>query len=686
MKSPKRYLITSALPYANGPLHIGHLAGAYMNADVYARYLRAKGEDVVFVCGSDEHGAAITLRAKKEQVSPQEIVDKYHQLIQQSFERFGISFDIYHRTSSELHHQTAQEFFKVLNSADKFEVKESEQFYDPEANQFLADRYITGTCPNCNNENAYGDQCEQCGSTLSPTDLINPKSTISNADLQLKSTTHWYFPLNEYEDWLEKWILKEHQKNWKKNVLGQCKSWLDGGLQPRAMTRDLDWGVPVPAENADGKVMYVWLDAPIGYISATKQWAIDTGKDWEVYWKDEQTKLVHFVGKDNIVFHSIIFPSLLKAHGDFILPENVPANEFMNLEGDKISTSRNWAIWIHEYLEDLPNREDELRYVLLANMPETKDSEFTWADYQARINNELVGNLGNFVNRVSVLTNKYYDGKLQTLAEEVLTSEDRAVVEQLRKLNGKIDAAIESFKFREALAIVMDISRLGNQYLAEREPWKLQKSEPIHAANVLHIALQIAANVAIAMQPFLPRKAKQLSEMLNLHSTDWQLLGVSFLVEGHQIQQPELLFEKVEDETIEQQIQKLKASKESNKKQQEMKEAIQDYKADIEFGDFMNIDLRVGTILEAEKVPKTDKLLVFTVDMGVEQRTIISGVAEHYEPSVCVGKQVVVVANLAPKKMRGIESQGMILFAEDAQGRLRFVNPEEAMQNGSTVA
>ena len=674
------------MPYANGPLHIGHLAGAYMNADVYARFLRAKGEDVVFVCGSDEHGAAITLRAKKENISPQEIVDKYHSIIKKAFEDFGISFDIYHRTSSDLHHQTSQEFFTVLNNDKKFQLKESEQFYDPEANQFLADRYITGTCPKCGNENAYGDQCEKCGTSLSPTELIHPKSTLSNAELELRKTKHWYFPLNEYESWLEKWILEDHKNDWKKNVLGQCKSWIDGGLQPRAMTRDLDWGVKVPVEGADGKVMYVWLDAPIGYISATKKWAKDNNKDWEIYWKNDDTKLVHFVGKDNIVFHSIIFPSLLKAHGDFILPENVPANEFMNLEGDKISTSRNWAIWLHEYLEDLPGREDELRYVLLANMPETKDSEFTWADYQARVNNELVGNLGNFVNRVAVLTNKYYDGRLQALQQDILTEEDHAVLKQLHNFSGKIDQFIEQFKFREALATMMDISRLGNQYLAEREPWKLQKSNETEAANVLHIALQIAANLAIAMQPFLPRKAEQLKQMLNLHSTDWQLLGVSFLVEGHQINEAKLLFEKVEDELIDEQMEKLKKNKEQKEKQEEMSEQLQDYKKDIEFGDFMNIDLRIGTILEAKPVPDTDRLLVFKVDMGSEHRTIISGVAEHYDPAVCVGKQCVVVANLAPKKMRGIESQGMILFAEDPQGRLRFVSPEEAIQDGSTVA
>ena len=685
MKQPKRYLITSALPYANGPLHIGHLAGAYMNADVYARYQRAKGNDVVFVCGSDEHGAAITIRAKKDGVSPQEVVDKYHHIIKNAFEDFGISFDIYHRTSAELHHQTAQDFFTVLNEKGKFQLKESEQFYDPEANQFLADRYITGTCPKCDNPNAYGDQCEKCGTSLSPTELINPKSTLSDAELELRKTTHWYLPLNEDEEWLREWILTDHANDWKKNVLGQCKSWLEAGLQPRAMTRDLDWGVKVPVKDADGKVLYVWLDAPIGYISATKQWAENTGNEWEPYWKSDDTKLIHFVGKDNIVFHSIIFPSILKAHGDFILPDNVPANEFMNLEGDKISTSRNWAIWLHEYLEDFPNKQDELRYVLLANMPETKDSEFTWADYQARINNELVGNLGNFVNRVMVLTSKYYNGELQPLTESALTNADQQCIAQLKAFNGKIDAYIEQYKYREALATLMDLSRLGNQYLAEREPWKLQKTEPEQAANVLHIALQIAANLCVAMQPFLPHKAEQLKQMLNLEQTNWEAIGSFILQANHNINQAELLFQKVEDDTIEQQLKKLEQSKQQIEPMSETSN-LTPYKDNIEFGDFMNIDLRIGTILTAEKVENTDKLLVFTVDMGSEKRTIISGVAQHYDPDLCPGKQVIVVANLAPKKMRGIESQGMILFAEDPEGRLRFVNPEEVMQNGSTVA
>lgn len=682
MKEFKRHLVTSALPYANGPLHIGHLAGAYLNADVYVRYLREKGEDVAFICGSDEHGAAITLRAKKDGVTPQEVVDQYDSIIKKAFADFGIAFDLYHRTSSDLHHETAQEFFKTLHDNDKFLLQSSEQFYDKEADQFLADRYIMGTCPNCDYEKAYGDQCENCGTSLSPRELINPKSTISDSTLELRETKHWYFPLNEYESWLNDWILNDHAADWKKNVLGQCKSWIQAGLQPRAMTRDLDWGVKVPLENAEGKVLYVWLDAPIGYISATKEWASQNNKNWEDYWKSKDTKLVHFIGKDNIVFHTIIFPSLLKAHGDFILPENVPANEFMNLEGDKISTSRNWAIWLHEYLEDIPDKQDELRYVLLSNMPESKDSEFTWADYQAKINNELVANLGNFVNRVAVLTNKYYGGKLQSVTAP-LHEEDQKAILQLQSFAGKIDEQIERYRFKDALATLMDLSRLGNQYLAEREPWKLQKTNEEEAATVLHIALQIVANLAIAMRPFLPHKAAQLQEMLNVDG-DWDLIGKLFLVDGHQIGKPQLLFAKIEDELIEQQKQKLEATKQGNMESNET--TLAPVKETIEFGDFAKIDLRIGTILSAKKVEKTDRLLCFEVDMGSETRTIISGVAQHYDPAVCVGKQVCVVANLAPRKMKGIESQGMILFAEDPEGRLRFVNPEETMQNGSIVA
>lgn len=685
MNTNQRFLITSALPYANGPLHIGHLAGAYLNADIFARYQREKGNDVAFICGSDEHGAAITIRAKKDGTTPIEIVNKYHKLLKQSFQDFGISFDIYHRTSAEEHHQTAQTFFKKLEESGKFIKQESEQFFDPKENQFLADRYITGTCPKCHNENAYGDQCEKCGSTLSPIELINPRSTLSDSKLELRKTTHWYFPLNDYQDWLTEWINSEKNSTWKKNVLGQCKSWLNAGLNPRAMTRDLDWGVKVPVKDADGKVLYVWMDAPIGYITATQVWADQAGEDWKTYWKNEDTRLIHFVGKDNIVFHSIIFPSLLKAHGDFILPENVPANEFMNLEGDKISTSRNWAVWLHEYLEEIPNKEDELRYVLIANMPETKDSEFTWADYQARINNELVGNLGNFVNRVFVLTNKYYNGEVQVLSNS-LNKEEEEVIQQLKTFSGKIDEQIESYRFREALATVMDLSRLGNQYLADREPWKLNKTEPQIASDVLHIALQIVANLAIVMRPFMPKKAAELKTMLNIEDAAWSTIGELQLKAGHKVNHHKLLFSKIEDELIEQQIEKLNQSKAQKKAEMNQVDDLQEIKENIDFTDFLKLDLRVGTILEASKVEKTDKLLVFKVDMGLEIRTIISGVAKHYDPEVCIGKQVCVVANLAPKKMRGIESQGMILFAEDPEGRLRFVSPEEAMRNGSLVA
>lgn len=679
----KRYLITSALPYANGPLHIGHLAGAYLNADVYARYMRLKGEEVAFICGSDEHGAAITIRAKKEGKTPQQIVDKYHHILKQSFQKFGISFDHYSRTTNPEHIKQAQAFFTTLLEKNAFSLKESEQYYDTKAEQFLADRYITGTCPHCQNPNAHGDQCESCGSTLSPTELINPKSTLSNGDLELKKTSHWFFPLNEYEEWLKQWI--SSQNTWKKNVIGQCNSWLNDGLQPRAMTRDLDWGVPVPLSDAKGKVLYVWMDAPIGYISATIEWAKKENKNWEEFWKNEESNLIHFIGKDNIVFHSIIFPSLLKAHGDYILPKNVPANEFMNLEGNKISTSRNWAVWLHEYLEDIPNKEDELRYVLLANMPETKDSEFTWQDYQERVNTELVGNLGNFINRVAVLSHKYHNGILQEIDASSLTQKDNNVIKDLQAFAGIIDNQIEQFKFREALATVLSISRLGNQYLAEREPWKLAKTDHAQTANVLHIALQIAGNVCIALQPFLPHKAKQLQEMLGLSSMNWSQIGSFVFDNQHQINKSYLLFEKIEDILVQKQLEKLATSKQEQNNNNTMEE-LKPYKPNIEFDDFTKIDLRVGTIEAAERVPKTDKLLVFKVNMGSETRTIISGVAQHYDPQLCIGKQIVVVANLAPRKMRGIESQGMILFAEDTLGRLRFVSPEEAIQNGSIVA
>ncbi len=683
---PKRYLVTSALPYANGPLHIGHLAGAYINADIYVRYLRAKGKDVAFICGSDEHGAAITIRAKKEGTTPKAIIDKYHSIIKKAFEDFGISFDIYHRTSDPLHHITSQEVFTRLNNDGKFVQKESEQYYDKEANQFLADRYIKGTCPNCNYEEAYGDQCENCGTSLSPRELINPRSTLSDSEPVLRKTTHWYFPLNEYENWLKEWILDGH-KDWKKNVYGQCKSWLENGLQPRAMTRDLDWGIPVPVEGAKGKVLYVWMDAPIGYISATKQWAEDMGKDWKDYWMSEDSHLIHFIGKDNIVFHCITFPAVLKAHGGFNLPVNVPANEFMNLEGDKISTSRNWAIWLHEYLAEFPGKQDELRYVLTANMPETKDSEFTWKDYQSRVNSELVANLGNFVNRVFVLTNKYFNGKVPALDESALTDENKAVIRELATFKSKISDELDNFRFREALAEIMNIGRLGNKFLADTEPWKLIKTDEDSVKNILHISLQIAANLAIAMKPFLPNSSQKLIDMIKLKNEGWELLGnIDLVPAGHQLGEFDHLFSKVEDAVVEAQVAKLHATKEAQTLNLEP-ETLNQYKPMIQFDDFTKIDLRIGTIKEAVKVPETDKLLHFSVDMGNgEIRSVISGVAQYYQPEETIGKQVCVVANLTPRKMRGIESQGMILFAEDAEGNLKFMSPEAVMPNGSVVA
>lgn len=660
MSDKKRYLITSALPYANGPLHIGHLAGAYINADIYARFLRSKGNDVAFICGSDEHGAAITMRSKKEGIEPQAIVDRYHSMIKKAFDDFGISFDIYHRTSSELHHETAQDFFLQLNNEGKFEVLESEQYYDEQMDQFLADRYITGTCPNCSYEDAYGDQCENCGTSLSPRELINPKSTLSDAQPVLKKTTHWYLPLDQYAPWLSEWILKQNT-GWKKNVYGQCKSWIEGGLHPRAMTRDLNWGIKVPLREAEGKVLYVWLDAPIGYISATKQWAKDNGEDWKKYWQDDDTELIHFIGKDNIVFHCIIFPVLLKAHGDYILPTNVPANEFMNLEGRKISTSRNWAIWLHEYLEDLPGKEDELRYVLIANMPETKDSEFTWKDYQDRVNNELVANLGNFVNRVFVLSHKYFNGNVSLLDPDLLLQKTTKDLLQNSQDN------IESFRFREALALAMNISRGGNVYLAEREPWKLIKEDEELVKNILANSVWLIGQLIDAIRPFLPNTAEKLEQAIKTTS------------DGYELGELDLLFQKIEDEVIKKQLDKLNALPQSTGKNK--------YKDMIQFDDFSKIDLRLGTIKEADRVESTDKLLHFKVDMGGgEIRDIISGVAQHYDAEATIGQQVCVVANLSPRKMRGIESQGMILFAEDEEGKLRFITPTEAMPNGSSVS
>ena len=688
LKKPKRYLVTAALPYTNGPLHIGHIAGAYLPPDIYVRYLRMKKEDVVFVCGSDEHGAAITLKAKKEKVSPREIVDQYHVLLKETFEKFGISFDIYHRTSSELHHKTAADFFLQLNDKAAFTQETSTQYFDEEYQQFLADRYITGGCPKCGNENAYGDQCEKCGSSLTPKDLINPISTLSGKPPVLKETFHWYLPMEEHEDWLREWIEngildgKQHHNplEWKRHVVGQCLSWIDGGLAPRAVTRDLDWGVKVPLANAEGKVLYVWVDAPIGYISATKQWALDHGKSWETYWQDEETKLVHFIGKDNIVFHCIIFPILLKAHGDYILPDNVPANEFLNLEGNKISTSRDWAVWLHEYLEDFPHREDELRYVLCSIAPENKDSEFTWKDYQARVDNELVAIYGNFINRTLVLTHKYFEGKVPEKGQTL--NIDREAMETLEESIKKISWLIETYKFREALFETMNMARTGNKYLADTEPWKLWKADQERVGTILYHALQIAAKLCVAFSPFMPFSSGRLNKMLKLGETDWSTLSEeSLLPSGHQLNKAELLFSKIDDEVIEAQEKKLhdRSSKQQPTNQHaKMKEAIT-------FDTFSQLDIRTGTILTAEKVKGADKLLQLTVDTGLDKRTIVSGIAEHYQPEEIIGKQVSVLLNLAPRKIRGVESNGMILMAEDQSGKLAFVMPEAGMENGSVV-
>ncbi|MEM7161676.1 MAG: methionine--tRNA ligase [Bacteroidota bacterium] len=676
MEANKRYLITSALPYANGPLHLGHICGAYLPADIYVRHLRKQGKDVVWVCGSDEHGAAITLRAKKEGISPRDIIDKYHGIIASAFEQFGISFDIYHRTSSDLHHETAQSFFSVLHDSDGFVRKESEQYYDEEHEQFLADRYITGTCPKCSHPSAYGDQCENCGSSLSPFDLINPISTLSGNTPVKKSTEHWYLPMDQHEEWLSKWLntgeldgKNQHDPNeWKKHVLGQCRSWVDAGLQPRAMTRDLDWGVKVPLENAEGKVLYVWLDAPIGYISATKQWAKDNGKNWEDYWKSEDTELIHFIGKDNIVFHCIIFPILLKAHGDFILPKNVPANEFLNLEGFKFSTSRNYAVWLHEYLEDFPEKIDELRYVLASILPESKDAEFTWRDYQARVNNELVAILGNFINRAVVLTHKYFNGLVPERNNEI---HSETLFQEIEQSIDKSSACVEAFKFREALSEAMNIARIGNKFLADEEPWKVIKEDEAKAKDIIHISLQIAIKCADALTSFLPGTSKKIHGILNLEN------GQELLA-GHALNKAEILFKKIEDEEMEAQIAKLKA----NKMEEEAEVSTKD---NISFEDFSNMDIRVGEIVQAEKIEKADKLLKLSVDLGHEKRTIVSGIAAHYKVEDLAGKKVVVLANLAPKKLRGVESQGMILMAEDTEGNLAFVSPEKEMKTGSEV-
>ena len=680
----EKFTVTAALPYANGPLHLGHVAGVYLPSDIFVRFLRMNNHDVAFICGSDEHGAAITLRAKKEGITPQEIVDKYNNIIGKAFNDFDISFDIFHRTSSDIHKETAQDFFKVLEEKDQFTKETSEQYYDEEYDQFLADRYITGTCPSCKTENAYGDQCEKCGSALSPTDLINPKSTLSGKTPVMRTTSHWYLPMQNHEEWLKKWIkegtldgVQQHDASkWRNQVIGQCMSWIDSGLRPRAMTRDLDWGVKVPVEGGDGKVLYVWLDAPIGYISATKQWALDNNKDWKDYWTGDR-KLVHFIGKDNIVFHAIIFPILLKAHEGLILPDNVPAYEFLNLEGDKLSTSRNWAVWLHEYIESYPDKLDELKYVLTSIAPETKDSEFTWKEYQTRINSELADILGNFVNRALVLTQKYYEGKVPALGE--LTDYDKDVIAQIEAIPGKISALAYNYKLREAQAEAMNLARLGNKYLADMEPWKLVKTDPVRVETIMNIALQITANLSIILQPFLPATAEKLSEFLDFKTTEWDNAGnIDLIPSDHLTNKPSILFQKIEDSLVEEEVAKLEATK-------TVETVFEPQKEDASFDEFSKMDLRLGTILEAEKVKKADKLLKLTVDTGIDKRTIISGIAKHYSAEEVIGKTVTVLMNLPPRKIRGVESQGMILMAEDAQGNLSFMSPEKDFEAGSGI-
>ncbi len=679
-----KYTVTAALPYANGPLHLGHVAGVYLPADIFVRFLRMNDHDVAFICGSDEHGAAITLRAKKEGITPKEIVDKYNSIISKAFTDFDISFDIFHRTSSEIHHKTSQDFFLKLYEKGKFTEETSEQYYDEEYDQFLADRYITGECPKCQNPSAYGDQCEKCGSDLSPTELINPTSTLSGKAPVLRTTSHWYLPMANHEDWLREWIkegkldgIQQHDpKPWRNQVIGQCMSWIDGGLHSRAMTRDLDWGVKVPLPNAEGKVLYVWLDAPIGYISATKQYAIDNNKNWEDYWTGDR-KLIHFIGKDNIVFHAVIFPILLKDHGDLILPDNVPAYEFLNLEGDKFSTSRNWAVWLHEYLEAYPGREDELKYVLTSIAPETKDSEFTWKEYQTRINSELADILGNFVNRALVLTQKYYEGKVPERGE--LTEEDQLVLAEINEIPKRISKLVYAYKLRDAQAEAMNLARLGNKYLADQEPWKVVKIDPKRVETVMNIALQITANLSIVLQPFLPATASKLSNFLNFKSTNWENAGNGDLMKvGNQTNTPEILFQKIEDTIVEAEVNKLKNI--------EAMESIFDaQKEEVTFDDFTKMDIRLGTILEAEKVEKADKLLKLLVDTGLDKRTIVSGIAAHYSPEEIIGKTVQVLMNLAPRKIKGIESKGMILMAEDAEGKLSFMSPEKEFEAGCGI-
>ena len=676
-KKFKRTTVTSALPYANGPVHIGHLAGVYVPADIYVRYLRLKKEDVLFIGGSDEHGVPITIRAKKEGITPQDVVDRYHKIIKDSFEEFGISFDVYGRTTSKVHCETASEFFRTLYNKGEFVEKTSMQYYDEEAHTFLADRYITGECPHCHAEGAYGDQCEKCGTSLSPTDLINPKSAISGSKPVMRETKHWYLPLDKHEAWLRQWILEDH-KEWRNNVYGQCKSWLDMGLQPRAVSRDLDWGIPVPVEGAEGKVLYVWFDAPIGYISNTKELLPDS---WEMWWKDPETRLVHFIGKDNIVFHCIVFPAMLKAEGSYILPDNVPSNEFLNLEGDKISTSRNWAVWLHEYLRDFPGKQDVLRYVLTANAPETKDNDFTWKDFQARNNNELVAVYGNFVNRALQLTQKYYDGVVPACGE--LTEYDRQTLDEFKDVKAKVEELLDAFKFRDAQKEAMNLARIGNKYIADSEPWKVVKTDPERVKTIIYISLQLTANLAIAFEPFLPFSSEKLRKMLNMESFEWNRLGRTDLLQaGHRLAKPELLFEKIEDDVIEAQVQKLldtkKANEEANYKAKPIRE-------NIAFEDFQKLDIRVGTVLECTKVPKADKLLCFKIADGLENRTIVSGISKFYKPEELVGKQVCFIANLAPRKLKGIESQGMILSALNYDESLSVITVDREVKPGSEV-
>jgi methionyl-tRNA synthetase len=697
MNTPKRYTITAALPYTNGPVHIGHLAGVYVPADIYARYQRLKGNDVAYICGSDEHGVPITIKAKKEGITPQQVVDKYHAIIKKSFEDFGISFDNYSRTSAKIHHETASAFFKKLYADGKFIEETNLQLFDEKANQFLADRFVVGTCPKCGFEESYGDQCENCGTSHNATDLINPKSAITGNPPTLKETKHWFLPLDQYQDWLKEWIVEGHAKDWKPNVLGQVKSWLDDGLRPRAVTRDLDWGIPVPIAGAEGKVLYVWFDAPIGYISSTKEWAASVGKDWEPYWKDADTKLLHFIGKDNIVFHCIIFPSMLKAEGSYILPENVPANEFLNLEGNKISTSKNWAVWLHEYLEDFPDKQDVLRYTLTANAPETKDNDFTWKDFQARNNNELVAIFGNFINRVVVLTNKYYAGIIPSHHD--FSDHDEETLAQLKKYPQIIAKSIERYRFREALSELMNLARLGNKYLADEEPWKVIKVNPDRVQTIMFVALQISAGLAVLAEPFLPFTSKKLKKILKVTSSapglpdgrfegslTWSSVSTknNLLPSGHQIGPGELLFDKIEDVDIQKQLDKLEASKKVN---EAAHSTVEPQKETIEFDDFTKLDIRVGTILEAIKVPKTKKLIQLKVDVGIDTRTIVSGIAESFSPEEIIGQKVTVLTNLAPRVIKGVESQGMILMTDTPDGKLAFIEPENSsVKNGNKIS